>query len=221
MSKSASWNARISEQATLGVRDQASWQHKLTHIVETMREMSRQTDPQAMVRAYMAKMNQILTAERRISLSRRGLKSPMYRITRYNGWRDDINPWTQKDRLPLLNGGLLSELIYGNEPRIIDDLVTSSDDPAAEYLTGQKSLVALPLYDQGESLNMVVLTREIPSGFVRGSFPELVWMSALFGRATHTLVLADQLQQANAAMDHELKVVGDIQRSLLPTKLPE
>ena len=47
-----------------------------------------------------------------------------------------------------------------------------------------------------------------------------MWLSNLFGRATSNLVLSEELQQANQALDREMKAVGDIQRSLLPARLP-
>src|SRR5207244_2587168 len=50
--------------------------------------------------------------------------------------------------------------------------------------------------------------------------PELVWLSNLFGRATNNLVLSEELQRAYQTLDRELKVVGQIQRSLLPARLP-
>ena len=52
--------------------------------------------------------------------------APQYRITRSSTWAEDVNPWRRSDRLPLLEGGLLGELIYGDEPRIIDDLAVRS-----------------------------------------------------------------------------------------------
>jgi sigma-B regulation protein RsbU (phosphoserine phosphatase) len=81
-------------------------------LVETMREMSHQTDPQAMVRVFGKRSRDLLPIERSVSLSRRGLPSPEYRITRSSAWKNDINPWREKDRLPILKGGLLGELIY-------------------------------------------------------------------------------------------------------------
>ena len=45
-------------------------------------------------------------------------------------------------------------------------------------------------------------------------------MSNLFGRATQNLVLSGDLRAAYEAVDREMKVVADIQRSLLPTTLP-
>ena len=75
-------------------------------IVETMREMSLQADPQAMVRAYGARMRQIMPADRWISLSRRDLESPQYRITRSSTWTEEVNPWKEKDAAaPSSTGG--------------------------------------------------------------------------------------------------------------------
>ncbi|QEL17490.1 PP2C family protein-serine/threonine phosphatase [Limnoglobus roseus] len=197
------------------------WEARLAHVVDLMREMSRQTDPQEMVRAYGERVQHLTRIDRRISLSRRDLAAPCYRVTRSTTWPGAVNPWTDKDRLPLLEGGLVADLIYGNEPRVVDDLAVPADDPAAEYLAGHRSLLAVPLFDQGVALNMVLFLRTEPAAFAREELPELVWMSNLFGRATNTLVLSDQLRQANQALDRELKAVGEVQRSLLPAALPK
>jgi sigma-B regulation protein RsbU (phosphoserine phosphatase) len=196
------------------------WQTRLAFIVETMREMSSQTEPQEMVKNYAARMRQLLPRDGFLSLSRRGLESPSYRITRSSTWEEDINPWKQKDRLPLFDRGILGELIYANEPRIINDFQPDADDPAFEYLDGMRSLSAIPQYDRGEALNMIISFNHTPDSFDPEEFPELVWMSNLFGRATHNLVLHEQLDTAYKIVDQELKVVADIQRSLLPSELP-
>jgi len=197
------------------------WKKRLALIVDTMRDMSRHTDPQEMVRAYASRVQDLLPIDRRISLSRRGLPHPKFRITRSTTWKEDINPWKDKDRLPILSGGLLAELIYGDEPRVFDDLELSRDEPAREYLAGIRSLLAIPNFEQGHALNMVVLMKNEPAAFPKEQIPDLVWRSNLFGRATSNLVLSEELKQAYQALDRELKMVGEIQRSLLPAKLPE
>lgn len=197
------------------------WRERLEVICEMMRDISRQTDPQAMVRAYGEKIQQLTPVDRRISMSRRGLRFPQYRITRSTTWKEEVNPWKEKDRLPLLEGGLLAELIYADRPTVIDDLKFSPDDPAAEYLAGVRSLLAIPMYDQGEALNMVVVFQTRPNAFRKEQIPDLVWRSNLFGRATNNLVLKEELREAYQALDQEMKTVGDIQRALLPAELPK
>src|SRR5947209_16259099 len=107
---------------TLGREHNDDWRKRLAVIVEMMRDMSRQTDPQEMVRSYGEKVRLLLPSDGRISLSRRGLTAPKYRITRSTTWQGDINPWKEKARLPLFEGGLLARLIYADEPQIIDNL---------------------------------------------------------------------------------------------------
>jgi phosphoserine phosphatase RsbU/P len=199
------------------------WQDRLNGIVEAMREMSLQTDPVRMVQAYGARVRVWMPADRWLSLSRRGLERPRYRITRSSGWTEVIDPWKEKEKLPLLSGGFLADLIYGDEPRFIDDItaLVSADDPAWQYLDGMRSLIAVPHYDQGEVLNMVVMMREEASSFDPERFPEWVWVSSMFGRATHNLVLRNELRETYDIVERELKVVADIQRSLLPQVLPK
>src|SRR5262249_12060403 len=101
---------------------EADWQERLKGIIEAMREMSLHTRPVQMVKAYGARVRQFMPADRWISLSRRGLAAPEFRITRSSTWNETIDPWHQKDLLPRFSGGFLSDLIYGDEPRIIDDI---------------------------------------------------------------------------------------------------
>jgi phosphoserine phosphatase RsbU/P len=197
-----------------------NWRVRLNLISDTMREMSRQTDPQEMVRAYAARMSGIIRSDRMITLSRRGHHFPEFRVTRDTEWKRPINPWTERDRLPILHGGLLAEMIYGQEPRIIHNLDVPAEDPATPYLSGQRSLMAIPLFDGGVAMNMVVFMRRKPRGFRHRELPEHLWLSNLFGRATQNLVLSQQLREACENTDRELQDVADMQRSLLPAELP-
>jgi sigma-B regulation protein RsbU (phosphoserine phosphatase) len=77
------------------------------------------------------------------------------------------------------------------------------------------------MFDQGESLNMVVVMQKAPAAFPVEQIPDLVWHSNLFGRATGNLVVKEELAETYAALDRELRIVGEIQRSLLPAELPK
>ncbi len=196
------------------------WQERLAFVHEMMRELSEQTDPNQMVEVYGKRMREVLPSQRRISLSRRDLEYPFVRVTRSDFDSNPLNPWKHRDSLPVLRGGILAELIYGEKGAILNDLQLASDDPSRPWLEGMRSLCALPLFDQGKALNMVVLARD-DNGFSDEFIPEQMWLSNLFGRATANLVLKQELQEAYERVDRELKVVADIQRSLLPTELPK
>ncbi len=187
---------------------------------EMLRELSHQTDPQKLVEIFRHRSANISGGEYLLSLSRRGLKPPWYRITRHADWPASFNPWENQDQLPLLQGGMLGDLVYGDRPQILNDVSIPPSDPGHEFLRRARSILCLPQYDGGVALNMVLRMSPEPHFFDPAKLPDTLVMTNLFGRATYGLVLAGKLEQANRALDHELKHVGAIQRDLLPRSLP-
>jgi sigma-B regulation protein RsbU (phosphoserine phosphatase) len=197
-----------------------NWRARLATSVDMMRELSRHSDPDDLFHAFIQRMTQLYPTARQLSITRRGLLRPQFRVTRFSLWADRVNPFKDQHSLPLLEGGILGDLLYADEPRVIDELDVSPDDPAYDYLAGQGSLLAIPLFDRGTATNMVVVTRDETHAFAREQVPELVWMSNLFGRAVQSLVLSDRLQEAYDATDYENRVIADLQHRLLPTAVP-
>jgi phosphoserine phosphatase RsbU/P len=198
------------------------WREELDIIDRTMRAISGITDPEELVAEYWGGIGDLMPNEDYVAVSRRGEEPPFYVVTRSSRFAEHFNPWTQRDRLPRLSSGLLGEIAYANRPVIIDDLPArlAADDPGRFYLEGFEKLIALPQYDGGEGLNVTMLL--VPAGmeFDDTMIPMLHWQAGLFGRGTTNLVLRNQLAGALSSLDQELKVVGDIQRSLLPSELP-
>jgi sigma-B regulation protein RsbU (phosphoserine phosphatase) len=193
---------------------------RLAVAVELMRELSRYSDPTELSAVFAKRMNQLYPTARQVTLSRRGLAAPQFRVTRFNRWQNAADPYREPGKLPVFAGGLFAELMDDDQPRVIDDVQVAPSDPAAEFLQGQRSLLAIPVYDDGKPTTLVVLTREEPAAFPREQIPELVWLTNLFGRATRTLELSDRLKATYEAADYELRAIGDIQRSLLPDGEP-
>lgn len=198
-----------------------SWQERLAEVVETMRELSRQSDPQEMINVYSARMRRFVEMDRMISVSRRGIEPPGYLIARNSDWEVERNPWEERHLLPRLEGGLIGELLYSKEPRLIDDLDVPESDPGHEYLAGMRSLLSIPIYDAGDCFNVGIFMRRSMGAFDAEKFPEMVWTTNLIGRVTHNLVLSRQLEKVNRALDHELETVARIQKELLPAEIPE
>ncbi|HVT91050.1 MAG TPA: PP2C family protein-serine/threonine phosphatase [Tepidisphaeraceae bacterium] len=198
------------------------WSEELAIIDQTMRAISSISNPEELVNAYWNGVGQLIAVDDYVSLSRRDCQPPYYRITRSSRFTEHPNPWTQREKLPHLSGGILGEIIYANKPAIIDDLSKrlADDDPAHFYLQGFETLVALPQYDGGEGLNVTVML--LPAGMEldHTMIPMMHWQAGLFGRGTTNLVLRNQLTAALASLDRELQTVGAIQRSLLPKELP-
>jgi sigma-B regulation protein RsbU (phosphoserine phosphatase) len=198
------------------------WQEELEIIDKTMKAISGISDPDELVSVYWNGIGELVTIEDYVALTRRGVAAPYYLITRSSRFTEHFNPWTQRDRLPRLSGGLLGEIVYANKPVVIDDVPArlAADDPARFYLEGFQSLVAYPQYDNGEALNVTIMLLPPGEEIDHAMIPVLHWQSGLFGRGTQNLVLRNQLTEALGTLDRELQVVGAIQRSLLPSELP-
>jgi len=130
------------------------WQRKLAIVSELMRDVSRQTDPQDLVRIYSKGVRQLYGSDRLISVSRRALEAPWFRVTRDSRQQVQIDPWRQRERLAMFREGLLGELLYSGEPRVIMDLKVSETDPTREYFEGMKALYTLPQWEDGVAVNM-------------------------------------------------------------------
>ena len=194
---------------------------RLSASVDLMRDLSRISDPREMHDLFVRRMEELFPVTRRLTVSRRGLHYPEYRITRCTLWKEPADPWGETHRLPVYSGGLLAELLYSDEPHLIDNLELDPDDPAGEFLGGQQSLLAIPQFEQGVTVNAIVLGREDVAAFPRDRIPDLVMLSNLFARATQTLILSKAVRDAYDSLDFELRTVADIQKALLPTQTPQ
>jgi putative nucleotidyltransferase with HDIG domain len=182
---------------------------------ELMREVSRISDPQQLVQIYKSRAGALFSVDRTVSLSRRGLEAPYYRITRSDLWQTPIDPWKDQEKLPLLNDGLLGSLLYAEQPVIVDTLNVADGDPAAEHLAGMGSLAAIPHFDDGAALNMVVHMRRQTHAFNHARLPEMVMLSGLFGRAMRGLVTARELREAKDRMHEQFHAVSELSDTVL------
>ena len=100
------------------------WQDELKFVVDFMRELNYQTDPRSprICMAVGLRQGGFVTSDGYLAVRRRDLTYPAYRITRSTTWKENINPWTGKHRLPVFTTGLLCELIYSNNSTIIENL---------------------------------------------------------------------------------------------------
>lgn len=199
-----------------------TWQEELEIIDNTMKSISGITDPDQMVQVYWDGVGDLWPIDDYLSLSRRGVEPPKFLVTRSSRFTEHFNPWTQREKLPVLSGGLLGEIAYADKPIVMTDVDKrlSKDDPGWFYLQGFSTLVALPQYEDGKGLNIGISLLPPGMEFDRSMLPMMHWQAGLFGRGTQNLVLRNRLASALAELDRELQAVGEIQRSLLPSELP-
>ena len=195
---------------------------RLRLAVDAVRRISMSDDTNSMVRDFEARTRWQMASDRWLAVSRRGLNAGWYRITRNTEWTNPPDPWLEPHRLPVHQGGLLAELVYSDTPSVINNLAErlSPEDPAWPYLSTAGSMMVIHHFDQGEGLNMAVMLKAEPEAFTAEILPEQILVHNLFGRVVKVQLLKDQLRRANEELDRELQVVGQLQRSLLPARLP-
>src|ERR1700733_2211580 len=68
---------------------QRHWREELNLVVDMMRDLSRVDDPQEAAVMYGRRLRaaDLFPMDERISVSRRNLKAPLYRITRSSTWK--------------------------------------------------------------------------------------------------------------------------------------
>jgi len=194
---------------------------RLKRLDAMVKELSLQDDAERLIRIFGQHADLFTPRDAQVSVSRRDLEPPFYRITRSSRWRDPINPWTDAHRLPLLERGLLGELLYTGRPQVINRLEVPADDPGREFLEGMGALACAPGYDHGQAINMVMILRREPDSFTAQDLESLLLNANLLGRAVGNLLLTQELQLAKRALDHEKEQVGRMQRHLLPAELPQ
>jgi sigma-B regulation protein RsbU (phosphoserine phosphatase) len=193
---------------------------RLEQMTALVKELSQQDDPDRLICAFARHSELLYPRAGIVTAACRDLAPPHYRITRSWRWQESVNPWTEAHRLPVLDHGLLGELLYAGRPVLFNRLVVPAGDPAAEHLEGMGAMACAPGYDRGRPVSLVATLRREPDSFTEAELETLLLNANLLGRAATNLLLAQQLREANRRLDHEMQQVGRMQRHLLPRMLP-
>jgi HD-GYP domain-containing protein (c-di-GMP phosphodiesterase class II) len=191
----------------------------LSVVLDAAREISDQNEPERVARLHGQRMRALIPSDQTLFLSRRDLSEPQYHLTAHELSDHDFHPWKDDEHGPVLSGGLLAALFYADAPYLINDLRVEATDPAAAELRGYGSLLAIPLFDQGRALSMIVLLRKQPGAFDPAELPQAVLLGNLYGRAIHGLAAARQLQHANDALKEQFSQVAQLSDTVLDQAL--
>jgi sigma-B regulation protein RsbU (phosphoserine phosphatase) len=202
--------------ATEGVDTSRLWL-----IDDLVKEMSAQNDADRLVDVFARKGDFLVHRDTWLTLTRRDLHAPFYRVTRSRIWPDSLNTLTSFNSHPILDRGLLGELLYVGRPALLNRLELAPDDPGREHLAGMQSLACTPTYDHGQPTNMLLVARRQADSFTTADVESLMLHGNLLGRAVAHLTLARQLEEAYRQLDDEMQQAGRVQRELLPSKLPD
>jgi sigma-B regulation protein RsbU (phosphoserine phosphatase) len=198
---------------------------KIAVYVDLLRRVSRHTDPIDVQREFANLLREDRMFDGMISLSVRGLPAGKYKITRLN-LEDDvgtltINPWQQWDTLATHSGGFIGRVIETQEPKILQHMSIRGDPVLGDRLARFGSCFVNPLYDDGQALNWSITFRLSPEGYAADDVVTGMLRGNIIGRMTKTLVVAKQVRELNTKLTAQLEEIAQIQRSLLPDRLPD
>jgi sigma-B regulation protein RsbU (phosphoserine phosphatase) len=195
-------------------------------LMEMVAALSRAVDAKQVLREFAAGFKRLYGPRGYVSLSTRGLDPGQYKITRLITGDvvqqlGEADPWSEWTRLPVHRGGILGHVIRTAYPQIIRDLDLRADSVVGDALARYKSLIAIPLYDDGEPLNWAISFREDSEGYTEAELEESVLRSNLGGTMVKNAMITQELREAHAAIRYEIDQIAKIQRALLPPSVPD
>ena len=189
-------------------------------------KLSRAHDPQEVLRVFADGFRRVQSFNAYLSLSIRGLKAGQYKITRFlsdfaDGSLQGVDPWSRWHEIKALRGGILGSIIAGARPVILHDLHVDHDEAVGDMLAPYRSLMAIPLFDDGQPLNWAIELDEEDNRFSVEQLEEAILRANLVGNTVRNVLIAKQLGEASSWIQREIDQIASIQRSLLPAGIPQ
>lgn len=197
----------------------------LETLVQDLAELSRLERPEDVAPLLRRSSMMSVAVDGVIALSTRELDPGRYRITRLavEDLKDLARPvdtWSRRDEFPVHQGGLIGDLIADETPAIHRDLDASDDPILGSALARFRSVVAVPLLDDGEARNWVLLFFERPEGMTLEQLEERTLLSNLMGGTVRLLRARQEVRKAHDDIQKEVDQIAEIQRSFMPRTLP-
>ena len=187
----------------------------LALVLDAAREMSRHEEPAQVTRIALEQGRKILRFDRCLAVSRRDMEPGRVRITRSDAPGTSFHDPTGYHEFPPISRGIMPQLLYAGEPRLIDELSWESDDPAGQYFEGMRSLAAIPHFRGGEAVDMVFHLRREPAAYKPERFAEMALISALFGQAIHHLAQARQFAEAEKNLKEQYDIIAKLSTTVM------
>jgi sigma-B regulation protein RsbU (phosphoserine phosphatase) len=203
-----------------------SGSRRLPVLMEMVAALSRAGDAREVLRGFAEGFEKLYGPRGYVSLSTRGLEPGEYKITRLI--TDDVahklgeaDPWKKGSLLPIHRGGFFGQVIRTAYPQVVRHLNVSNDPVVGDALAKYGSMMAIPLYDDGELLNWAITFLEDAEGCTMEELEESVLRSNLGGAMVKNAIMTKELREAHGAIRHEVEQIARIQRALLPAAVPQ
>ena len=190
-----------------------------------LQELSHARSPQQVLGTFARGMVELDGPSAYVSLSTRDLEPGEYRITRLvseddHGRIEVADTWSNRERFAVHRGGLLGEIVEGGMPVKFDELQLDDDPVLGDRLASYRSLMASPLFDNGEPLNWTIRLRPEPYAFSEEDLEEQLMFGNLVGGTVRHVHTALALEEAQKRLNMEIDRIATLQHNLLPARFP-
>ena len=203
-----------------------SGNQRVAILMETMGAVSRATDPEQVIELFSQGMMRLNGRRGLMAINTRGLQPGQYRITRLvhdDGEKviDSSTAWSDAGDATIREGGFFGHLIRTAYPELIHHFHLQDDPVIGSVLERYGSMMAIPIFDDGEPLNWAIFLHREDDGFDADDLEQAILRSNVIGRAARNVQIASQLRQAHGLIQAEVEQIATIQRTLLPAKIPD
>ncbi|MBI1319101.1 MAG: SpoIIE family protein phosphatase [Candidatus Hydrogenedens sp.] len=203
----------------------ARLQERLDNIVDMVRALSKDTDPVRSVQEYATSMRRLFNDQGLISVSMRGVPAGQYRVMRllhergahWEGIHDTL--FAGRDARAH-EGGFIGDIIASGKPYVTRNLNLPDDPVLGVQLAGYRTLVAFPVFDQGIATNWAIFLHTRTDQFDDRDIEMWALQVNLMGGITNLKRLTREVYEANEYIQRQVDEIANIQRSMLPQKLP-
>ncbi len=196
---------------------------RLTRVTSLLRNVSATTDPQQIQTYFGEELRRLFPIHGYMSISTRGLGEGEYKVTGMSTGEGPLrrrDPWAHWDEIPLRRGGVIGRVIEGEVPVMLHDVDLSGDPVLGEELGDRRSLIAVPLYEEGRAVNWAMILHKDPTAFEYADLEQFFIRGNLIGRMTKNLVDQRRLHELLKQQEDELQRIAMIQQALLPARTP-
>ncbi len=199
---------------------------RLPVLMDLVSDLSKAVDPSEVLRAFGLGWSKLAGSSGYISLSCRGLEPGEYRITRMLEIGDIQKNrgealWQPSGDKPIYAGGLLGKIVTRGKPVVVQDLDVKDDPVLGDSIAGYCSLTATPLFDGGKILNWSINLSQDPAVHTEKELEDVLLRSNLVGGTVRHVQTAKKLREVHQRVKDEVEKIANIQRALLPEKLPD
>jgi signal transduction histidine kinase len=193
---------------------------RLHVLTQMLRDLSRNTDSVGSVNTFLRAMRQLNGDYALVSISRRGVPDGCYKVMRFVhqegvaavGLNDVLYAG---DAAAICQGGFLGEVIAADGIQLYEDKRVTGDPSVGESFAPYRTILAVPVFDGGESLNWVLYMRTKPNGFEPQEIEDLTLQANLMGGLTTAKQRTRELVEKKAELEAALRNLRDTQSRLI------